>query len=332
MASRGGVTITEVVAPMETMHLKLQNKANAGLTAKPPNGPKPTNKAGRLRLDPLRALEPARKKLSTLEAQRIMAVLLDSIKKSEIVTCLPYILNNLERFKISLGAELTQMLEEHRVVIKSFEELQTQATVLRNKEQEMRAAEERRRQEEDEDEYTIEVEDSFSRPNSGGSFDSKLDVTMKSLQEVARQMQHSCKNILRAFSNNPSAMTAVLKDSQERSQPADDMLGEMKELKDIIMGMLLTTPAEEIERNQYLQQVTERERKNAVVIQKLEQDLKLAEEDRDAEVAYLLFPTLKLWWKVVNWPSYHAAIAAATAPTVMLCFRLNISCYWPKGF
>jgi hypothetical protein len=289
MASRGGMTVTETVAPMETMHMKLQNKANAGLTAKPPNGPKPMTKAGRLRLDPLRALEPARKKLSTLEAQRIMAVLLDSIRKSEIVTCLPYILKNLDRFRVSLGSDLTRMLEEHQVIINSFEELQAQATTLRNKEQELRAAAERRRLEEDDDEFTIEADDSNSQPSSLASFDSKLEMTMKSLQHVARQMQHSCKNILRAFSSNPSAMTAVLKDSQDRSQPADDMLVEMKELKDIIMGMLLTTPIEELERNQYLQQVTERERKNAVVIQKLEEDLKAAEEDRDAEVNFCLY-------------------------------------------
>ena len=277
MAS-GGVTITDTVAPMETMHMKLQSKP----TPKPPNGPKPGNtKAARLRLDPLRALEPARKKLSTLESQRIMAVLLDSIKKSEIVTCLPYILENLDRFRVSLGSELSQMLEDHKVIIQTFEELQGQATVLRNKEQEMKA----RRRDSDEDEYAMEG-DSLSRPSSVGSFDSKLDTAMKSLQHVARQMQNNCKNILRAFAQNPSAMTAVLRDRQDRSPPADEMLVEMKELKDIIMGMLLTTPTEELERNQYLTQVSERERRNAVVIKKLEEDLRLAEEDRDTDVSH----------------------------------------------
>lgn len=50
------------------------------------------------------------------------------------------------------------------------------------------------------------------------------------------------------------------------------------------MGMLLTTPVEELERNQYLSQVSDRERKNAVVIKKLEADLSVAQEDKDSDI------------------------------------------------
>ena len=107
---------------------------------------------------------------------------------------------------------------------------------------------------------------------------------MRNLSLVAKQMQFSCKNILRAFSLNPAAWTAVMKEDQERSENAEEMIREMNELKDILMGMLLTTPVEEAERNQYLQEISERERYNAGIIEKLEAELQAAVDDKDDEV------------------------------------------------
>lgn len=273
------VTETVQVAPMETMHMKLQNKSSTNIAPRPPNGPKTTK--GKLRLDPLRALEPARKKLSTLESQRIMSVLVDSIKKSEIVTVLPYILDNLDRFRVSLGSDLIRLLEDHKVIISSFEDLKRDTTRFLDKEQ---------AKSEDGEMYQDEELSGLvegARSPSAASFGSQADMAMRNLQLVAQQMQSNCKKILRAFSASPSAVTAVLKDKQDRSNPAEEMIFEMKELKEIIMGMLLTTPSEESERNQYLTEVSDRERKNAVVITKLEGELKIAQDDKDCEVGVL---------------------------------------------
>lgn len=66
-----------------------------------------------LKLDPTRALEPARKKLTTIESQRIMAVFEESIRRAEIVTALPYIMENIDRFKVSLGSELVDVIKQH---------------------------------------------------------------------------------------------------------------------------------------------------------------------------------------------------------------------------
>ena len=271
--------MTEVVqvVPMETMHMKLTNPRNA---PKPPPGPKPPNgsKSKHLRLDPLRALEPARKKLSTLEAQRIMAVLVDTIRKSEIVTCLPYIIQNLEGLKISLGTELVTLLENHEVIIESFEDLKKEAANYLEEQEDLEAQNRK---------IAEDVVDEFGeplRPISMTNIRNKVDAALRNLQHVAKQMQNNCKDILRAFSINPTAMQAVLKDKQERSPCSRQLLVELGELKDIIMGMLLTTPVEELERNQYLQEVSERERKNAEIIKKLDSELKLAQADKDAEV------------------------------------------------
>lgn len=76
-----------------------------------------------LRLDPSRALEPSRKKLTTVEAQRVMSVFEETIRRVEIVTLLPFIMENLDRFRVSFGGELHDLLKHHSVIISSYEEI-----------------------------------------------------------------------------------------------------------------------------------------------------------------------------------------------------------------
>ena len=113
-------TYTESVAVEPTMHMKLTNSG----VPHPPAGSKTTStlRMRNLKLDPTRALEPARKKLATIEAQRIMAVFEESIKRAEIVTALPYIMENLYRFRVSLGSELVDMLNQHGRIQQSYKE------------------------------------------------------------------------------------------------------------------------------------------------------------------------------------------------------------------
>ena len=59
-------------------------------------------------------LEPSRKKLTTLETQRVMGVWDDSLKRVEILTAVPYILDNINDFSIVLGRELLEELQRHQ--------------------------------------------------------------------------------------------------------------------------------------------------------------------------------------------------------------------------
>ncbi|RXM98193.1 IQ domain-containing protein D [Acipenser ruthenus] len=72
--------------------------------------PQPRTRAAK---DSLKILDPASKKLSCLEAQRIASVLEECIRKAELSTLLPYCLHSLDRFGVVLGAELTGALQEH---------------------------------------------------------------------------------------------------------------------------------------------------------------------------------------------------------------------------
>ena len=53
--------------------------------------------------------------------------------------------------------------------------------------------------------------DDIDRPLSLSSMSEQTEAAMRQMMLVARQMQHSCKNILRALAGNPSAVTAILK-------------------------------------------------------------------------------------------------------------------------
>ena len=62
----------------------------------------------------LRILDPARKKLATVETQRIIACLDETIRRQELLAILPTIALQLPRFSVSLGSELVQAIKTHK--------------------------------------------------------------------------------------------------------------------------------------------------------------------------------------------------------------------------
>ena len=343
-------TLTQTVGNEPTLQMKLtmpeppQGKGGGGLIS---------NKLrNRLRLDPSRALEPARKKIATIEAQRVMSVFEDTITRSELVTLMPYIIENLDRFRIMLGIELAELLEHHATILDSYEEIKTtlDKQMHRGKAADLKTPSERSQTqtpEEPEGNPVLdeeEVQSNASRPHSKASsrasssgskpgslpgsrrgsqasergsqasakgsqasgkrsrasvdspapsvvseashfsMDSQIERTVRSLTMVAQQLNTSCKNLLRAFSINPSAMNTIKHEFAKRDQHSQELITYMNELRDILLNKLLTTPEEEKERMEYLQEISKRERNNAAVIEKLEVELKAAQDDKDEEV------------------------------------------------
>lgn len=125
-------SITEtIVAPEPTLHMKLGN----GIAPQPPKVKSKSNnnnamRTRNLRLDPSRALEPAKKKLSTIESQRIMAVVEETIKRVEVVTAIPYIMSNIERFRVSLGSELYDVLKQHYQIQENYKDIRESLDAL----------------------------------------------------------------------------------------------------------------------------------------------------------------------------------------------------------
>jgi len=71
-----------------------------------------------------RSLHPARKKLTTLEAQRVVAVLTTAIRRVELASVLPQLVAERRAdLDVGFGAELTRRLEEHGILLGSLDEL-----------------------------------------------------------------------------------------------------------------------------------------------------------------------------------------------------------------
>ncbi|XP_055861886.1 dynein regulatory complex protein 10-like isoform X1 [Biomphalaria glabrata] len=330
-------TLTEVTYE-PTVHIKLTTQTIAGDGKRNANLPLRI-KTKSIKLDPTRALEPTRKKLSAIESQRIMAVFEDTIKRAEIVTAFPYILQNIDRFRISLGSELVDLLQKHSHIQSSYEEIRNNLDILltKRKKQITKKLKQIALAKEEEEKKNIisqenilngsddyqnlniepsaltEVESSIqgdiqqdvadntqrmvreedeeegrsSSAKSNRSFISdyepRIEETMRNLGLVAQQISHSCKNILRLFNLNPTAIN-VISESCERNEGGQTIISNMQELRDILMHKLLTNPEEEKEREAYLDEISKRERHHYTVIEKLEKDLKTAIEDRDEEI------------------------------------------------
>jgi len=313
-------TLTQTVATEPTLQMKLQiaqppQKNRGILNAKLKN---------RLRLDPSRAPEPSRKKIATIEAQRVMSVFEDTILKSEIVTLLPFIINSIDRFSISLGSELTQLIDHHAVILGSYEDIKlTLDKQMKRNQMAMKKRsptpsegdpEGNQMLDEEEEDHAASIISGSSKPQSrqmsrassrrsepgqdapssrrssagsarsNFSMDSQVERTVRNLSMVAQQLNTSCKTILRAFVNNPTALNVIKSEFARRNPVVAELILNMNELKDVLMNKLLTTPEEEKEKMEYLQEISKRERNNAAIIDQLETELKASQDDKDEEI------------------------------------------------
>lgn len=269
--------------------------------------------------DPLKVLDPARKKLTSVEAQRVIAVVDDSIKRLELVSLLPYIIENLNRFSVILGSDLVQVLEEHDRLQSSYQRAISKFTLDQRRSQSASPTPSHvsSRRSSEASQATLENEDVLalreSRQSSAGSKqsmslkqgrlspleqagnqDETLDLKM--VQALSAQMKHSVRTIMRLFASNPAAVNSLKDLRNERSMEVNGMIDEITTLRAILFEKLLTTPSEEKERKQYLKQIVAREMKSSESGRKLQEELKRAIDDKENEVkCWRSFTSLKCW-------------------------------------
>lgn len=269
--------------------------------------------------DPLKVLDPARKKLTSVEAQRVIAVVDDSIKRLELVSLLPYIIENLNRFSVILGSDLVQVLEEHDRLQSSYQRAISKFTLDHRRSQSASPTPSHvsSRRSSEASQATLENEDVLalreSRQSSAGSKqsmsfkqgrlspleqagnqDETLDLKM--VQALSAQMKHSVRTIMRLFASNPAAVNSLKDLRNERSMEVNGMIDDITTLRAILFEKLLTTPSEEKERKQYLKQIVAREMKSSESGRKLQEELKRAIDDKENEVkCWRSFISLKCW-------------------------------------
>ena len=257
--------------------------------------------------DPLKVLDPVRKKLTSVEAQRVIAVVDDSIKRLELVSLLPYITENLNRFSVILGSDLVQVIEEHDRLQSSYQKAVSKFTLEQRRSQSAspsvsnissrRSSEASQAASENEEAIAGQEsrQSSASSKRSGIHKTARLSplqqtsdqdeiLDIKVIHSLSTQMKHSVKTILRLFASNPAAVNALKDLRNERSVEGNNMIDEMTTLRAILFEKLLTTPGEEKEGKQYLKQIVAREKKSSENGRKLQEELKRAIEDKENEV------------------------------------------------
>ncbi|KAM3938336.1 dynein regulatory complex protein 10 isoform 1-T2 [Leptodactylus fuscus] len=205
-------------------------------------------------IDCMKMLEPGRKKLTSIETQRVLAVLDETIRKLELVSLFQNAFENLERYSVVFGAELTGELREHK---RLQDNLQRHLQRVHN----------------EDDESSLQWE----KTNMAKRADLHFGA-------YCQGVQSSVRNILRLFLTNPTACQALRSEGNARDQASQALIRFLSELRAFLFERLLTSPLEQNERMRYLQEITLRDHKNRGVLTALEEELNSAIVDRDNEI------------------------------------------------
>ncbi|XP_073486480.1 LOW QUALITY PROTEIN: dynein regulatory complex protein 10 [Aquarana catesbeiana] len=210
-------------------------------------------------LDCMKMLEPGRKKLSSVETQRVVAALDETIKKLELVSLFQYAIENLERYSIVFGSELTGALREHhRLQVNMQRQLSHSSKEL--------------------------MEEKGQQGSLWGKTN-MADTAHMNFTTLRQGVQSSVRNVLRLFLANPTASKALRSEGQVRDQASQKLIQSLSELRGFLFEMLLTSPLEQKERIHFLQEITLRDHKNREALSALEEELNAAILDRDTEIA-----------------------------------------------
>eukprot|EP00794_Sanderia_malayensis_P009300 gene9300-10281_t len=241
--------------------------------------------------DFLKSLEPGRRKLASVESQRIVSVLDDCCRKIEIVTLLPFILENIDRFSVLLGAELVALVQEYDAVEKKYAKALRKYRQVRSRSATARS--------------DVVLDDNFGgddasdvssisdRPMSQLSQHSdwlaraEMDEISTILDSLKETMKNIIRSIVRLFGKNPSALRAINVERKERSFEANNFVTELYSLKDLVFLRLVTSPGEELEKMKQFVNLTMKDDKAKTTIQKQSVNLEAAIKEKDEEIAKL---------------------------------------------
>ncbi|NWX28848.1 DRC10 protein, partial [Notiomystis cincta] len=192
-------------------------------------------KAG-IPLGVMKVLDPRQLKPNSMETERILTVLDETIVKLEITRLIPRITASLERFARMLGPEITSSLLEHQKL-------------------------------------SMEVRDLLASPGDE-----------ESVRAVEQCLKCSLRNILRLFLANPLLYHGLKYEVRVKESPADVFIKAFMEFRDFMLERLLTSPDEEKEKIQFMEDISLRVERNTETISALQEELAATIQNRDEEV------------------------------------------------
>lgn len=160
--------------------------------------------------DPCKILEPKRKTLQSLEAERIMTVFQDTVKRMEITTVLPCILESLPRFSVIFGQELTAHLRSHLRLQNAYKDVlaELQKVSEQDRALELVTGTEKMNSTDNEEFVELPIEIPIIKISPPGMLQSTN--VLKQEEEILRKgIKCSLKEMLRFFRKNPKAIETI---------------------------------------------------------------------------------------------------------------------------
>ncbi|KAJ1092404.1 hypothetical protein NDU88_005514 [Pleurodeles waltl] len=212
--------------------------------------------------EPMKMDDLPRKKLTTIETQRVVAVMDETIKSVELVSLFLYTVKNLDRFGVVLGCELSGAIREHQRLQDSMLSLLSRM-----------------------DNERAEQQGSLEEDKGVGIFWQMEERGRDKLSLLQQAISSSVKNTLRLFHTNHAAAEAIRAEGHARSAAIKDLIQALWELQGFLFEKLLTSPQEQNDQIHHLNELIKKDQKNTDKIKVLEADLDVAIKDRDGEIA-----------------------------------------------
>eukprot|EP01135_Chromosphaera_perkinsii_P012265 Nk52_evm2s2630 gene=Nk52_evmTU2s2630 len=215
-----------------------------------------------------------RKKLTSVEAQRIMSILVNTIKKVELVTLLRGVEENLRQFADVFDEKLLAALKERKALESKYEvsmKMETKAAAVNTN------GDGNNNGEGDLPEGGTTAE--------AGHDEAKAKSVHQATERIAEELRQSTKVVCRMLLSDPEAEAHVRARIKTRSEGSETFLSHLRELKDLVHERLLTTVEEERAREEYLCHIVSREKKSSEELAKLQAELMEAKAERNKEVS-----------------------------------------------
>ncbi|XP_009975978.1 PREDICTED: IQ domain-containing protein D [Tauraco erythrolophus] len=203
------------------------------------------SKMAMITLDAMKTLDGRQLKPNSIETERIVAVLDEVIAKLEMSSLIPCIISSLDKFADMLGPEITTNLIEHRKLSNEMEHL-----LSSSEEGDTARAEERR----------------------------------GCVCLLEQHLKCSVRNVLRLLLANPSLCQALKHEAWVRGPPAEAFIKAFGEFRSFMLERLLTSPMEEEEKIQFVEDISLQIEKNTEAITALQAQLAAATRAREEEI------------------------------------------------
>ncbi|XP_074895767.1 dynein regulatory complex protein 10 [Buteo buteo] len=196
-------------------------------------------------LDAMKALDPCQLKPDSMETERIITILDETIAKLEMSSLIPCIIDSLDRFADMLGPEITNNLIEHQKLSNEMEHLLA----------------------------SLEEEDTTRTEEQRGC-----------LCLLEQRLKCSVRNVLRLLLAKPSLCQALKYEAWARESAAEVFIKAFGEFRNFMLERLLTSPMEEEEKIKFMEDISLQIKKNAEAITALQAELAAAIRTQEEEI------------------------------------------------